>query len=191
MFLSFFGLHTPGFLESLSELNWDDSWAHSRFRTAEGITAIVPPQLSHAVLNDSIAGVSVGREHLYSQSFNGPLVQCSLNLLRPIESSLDGRGEGAASFWSSRDVEGLDHDMIRRLFEEFAMEEDQEWNLMRLAFESLINVKRYVSATLLLFQTTDRISQRTQIVEDPACVEPIFTRTLGRACSSRTTSRKV
>ncbi|KAG5647613.1 hypothetical protein DXG03_008966 [Asterophora parasitica] len=147
--LSFLGLHIPGFSASLSssnEINWDDRWNQSYLTRPSYLGALFSGEAMQSRLaTEAYAGVVVGREKEYASGF-GPVKCWGYEVLGP----LDGvglpvgmeKGKVKATMWGKEDVEGLDGDFVRRVFAQLLLgPDDTEWGMLTLAFEAAVNVK--------------------------------------------------
>lgn len=140
--LSFAGLHIPGFLESISSSEyWDDRWFSTRYSTHTFLTSVMPNPTNTSqarITADSVAGVLVGRERAYGSAF-GPVKSWSKGILHPLADI----GGNAVRMWNSRDVAGVDAEYARRIFQCCRIgPEDSEWDVLYLAFEAAHNVQR-------------------------------------------------
>lgn len=144
--LSFLGLHVPGFAASLttdSVSNWDDRWSAGYLTTQSHLDAIFPALSDQtAVMTESAAGVVVGREKEYSSSFSIPVKEWGKSAVDCLDVVADP-SKGLRSWWNQEDVERLDVVLIRRVFAQLRTENrDITWDEMALGFESTINVKK-------------------------------------------------
>ncbi|TFK30778.1 hypothetical protein FA15DRAFT_580325 [Coprinopsis marcescibilis] len=144
-FLSFVGLHLPGFSQTLSsreEINWDDRWNLGTFASTEHLQAIFPsnPQ-GAASLSESVGGVTVGREKEYNDAF-GPVKHWGFGLFHPLDIHLRRDQPREARLWTSVDVSGLNPHLVRRLFSQLRTSNDDSfWDSLALAFEAALSIK--------------------------------------------------
>jgi hypothetical protein len=139
IWLSFLGLHIPGFSASLSEIsseNLDDRWCDTHLITSSYLRSIFPPDvMSKRITAESHSGVLVGGEKQYSNSF-GPVHNWGYGAVNPLD-------DQNHSLWSHRDVGNVRADFVRKIFEQCRMgNEDVEWDTLAITFEAAINVKR-------------------------------------------------
>lgn len=148
IWISFLGLHIPGFAASLSPRpseSMDDRWAYDAFANEHKLNAILPrDNKRHLITADSIAGVLVGRERAYSSEF-GPVKNWGYDIIDPLDSLLDSNGRGKGAFWDQQDVAGVDSELIRRVFKACRLGgvdgKDAEWDALALAFEAAQSIK--------------------------------------------------
>ena len=145
--LAFTGLHVPGFLEWLSdhpEDSTDDRWAYEHFATPAYLDAIFPSDgAAKRIAADSHAGVLVGREREYGSGF-GPVKSWGYETIAP----LDVLGSNKWMMWTSEDVRGVDVGLAGEIFRQCKLAGDESsWDVLHLAFESAVNIKRYVAST--------------------------------------------
>lgn len=144
--LSFAGLHIPGFSLTLSTsnyINWDDRWNLGHLTRQPFLDALFPSEATQAQsTSESFAGVIVGREKQYADP-RGPIKCWGSGVLGPLDIIRMSQTEKMkAAMWESEDVQGLDHDYIRRIFAQLRFDtDDMEWDTLTLAFEAAINVK--------------------------------------------------
>lgn len=100
MWLSFLGLHIPGFTRSLSSLETDSRWAEVCYSTPSFLDALLPSRnAARAITADSMSGVMVGKEKTYRNSFDLPR-EWDYDVREPLECiGLDGSGR----MWESYD----------------------------------------------------------------------------------------
>jgi hypothetical protein len=145
--LSFLGLHLPGFrLSASSELDWDDRWNLEILTRTATLNSIFPSEGIHTpLLTDAVAGVIIGRERQYSSPF-GP-VRCwgygvcdALDLASAEPGKHQRRG-----VWSHNDIAEVDRNIVRHVFSSLRMgKNDVEWDSLALAFELADNPMRYL-----------------------------------------------
>ena len=150
--LSVLGLHIPGFSASLSdasEVNWDDRWSVGHLTKPSYLSALFPREaLKKRLATEATGGVIVGREKEYASGF-GPLRSWGHGVLDPlghgVRSERLGNGKNAVVFWGVEDIEGLEVSFVRRIFSQLRLGNvDTEWDALTLAFEALVNIKKYV-----------------------------------------------
>lgn len=164
--LSFLGLHLPGFcLASLPDLDWDDRWNMEFLTRPPLLNSIFSSDKSqNKLLTDSVAGVVIGREREYSSPF-GPIrswgrgVVDALDLASAEPGRIQRRG-----LWSSKDLASIDENVVRRIFMSLRLgQKDSEWDSLMLAFELAVNPKKYVIVSppaVLLFISPYAVPQR-------------------------------
>lgn len=143
--LSFLGLHLPGFhLSASPELDWDDRWNLEFLTKAAMMNSIFPSEgLDRPLLTDAVAGVIIGRERQYSSPF-GP-IRCwgyrvcdALDLSAAEPGKIQRRG-----LWSQNDIADVNADIVRQTFSSLRVdEEDVDWDTLALAFELADNPRR-------------------------------------------------
>lgn len=145
--LSLLGLHIPGFSASLSsgsqqnlkQINWDDRWNCAHLTRPGYLAAIFPADgAPKRMVAEAVAGALVGREKQYASGF-GPVRCWGYEVLGPLDVEMGSQG-----MWGKEDVEGLDVGFIRRVFGQLRLgvEDDSEWDVLALAFEAALGVKR-------------------------------------------------
>jgi hypothetical protein len=144
--LSFLGLHIPGFAASLSsnhDTNWDDRWNTGYLTSRPYLDAIFHAESSGRILTtESAAGVLVGKEKEYADSFRIPVKEWGGNVLECLDFSVTGSKE-LRSWWNEEDIAGVNVLVVRRIFGQLrAGNKDAEWDTMALAFESVVNMKK-------------------------------------------------
>ena len=149
--LSFIGLHIPGFLESLSrhpDDNTDDRWAYDYLVSSSYLNAIFPPPdtLTSRITADSQAGVMVGRQREYGSGF-GPVKDWGNDAIAPF----DALGSNKWMMWTSEDVQGVNVNLAREIFRQCRLSgSDTMWDILYLSFENAVNLKRCVVDSVLL-----------------------------------------
>lgn len=141
--LSFLGLHVPGFSLSGDD-NWDDRWSAGYLTSPSYLHSLFPSETNRKnLLSDSVAGVIVGRERTYSTPF-GPVRYWGYNVSHPLDLSLGEPGRlSRRTLWTTDDIADVDANIVRRLFTSLRFNEgDPEWDVLTLAFESALNPKR-------------------------------------------------
>ncbi|PFH54787.1 hypothetical protein AMATHDRAFT_134942 [Amanita thiersii Skay4041] len=154
--LSFLGLSFPGFHSILSqcheddhEINWDDRWCYAHITSPTYLNSIFPDvQEVRYLATDAVAGALVGREKEYTSGF-GPIKNWGYDVLDPLHGIIErhkGRGsktnEGKYKMWEKADLEGLHDDIIRRIFSQLRVgNDDLEWDKFCLTFEASFGVK--------------------------------------------------
>lgn len=145
--LSFLGLHIPGFSESLSgtsQVNWDDRWNHGHLCHSSYLDALFPSDAGRPHLaTDAAAGVIVGREKEYASGF-GPVRSWGNGVFGPLAAGIGAsKGKGNAGIWDAKDIDGLNEKFVRSIFAQLRYEGDvPEWDTLALAFEAAISIKR-------------------------------------------------
>ncbi|KAG2023085.1 hypothetical protein CC2G_000786 [Coprinopsis cinerea AmutBmut pab1-1] len=145
IFLSFLGLHIPGFSLSLSHdqnINWDDRWSLGVLCAPTYLEAIFPGESSsRAVLAESVSGVIVGREKEYRDAF-GPVKQWAFGVFHPLDVYVTTKRVTRQRLWNSTDVSAVDIRQVRRIFSQLRKtDDDHMWDSWALAFEAALNVK--------------------------------------------------
>jgi hypothetical protein len=157
--LSILGLHIPGFAASLSssgEINWDDRWSESQLTEPSYLSALFPQEDMRTRLStEAIAGVIVGREREYKSGF-GPVRSWSVDTVGPLDLLVRneklGKGKSRGALWGLEDVASIDEAYARRVFAQLRLgDDDVEWDILSLAFEAALNIKKCV---FLFPQTT-------------------------------------
>ncbi|KAK0208141.1 NRDE-2, necessary for RNA interference-domain-containing protein [Desarmillaria ectypa] len=134
--LSFLGLHVPGFSDSPHEANWDDRWNCMHLTNPGYMNAIFPDETHNTVYADSYSGISVGREIQYAHG-SIPIKCWGYGVLSPLDDALYGVG-----LCSKIDLDGLDQEFTRRVLNQLKLgADDCEWDLITLAFEAASSVK--------------------------------------------------
>jgi hypothetical protein len=141
IWLSYLGLHVPG-LEAMMGAGDDDRWAQLHLVSKSYIAAIFPSSTdTQSSAPESLAGVLVGREKQYMDSF-GPIKNWSYRCIGPFEASEFRNGKAQWAMWTKEDIAGLDVEFVRKVFEQCRMgDDDVEWDRLTLAFEAAIDVK--------------------------------------------------
>jgi hypothetical protein len=141
IWLSVLGLHIPGLTERLSQVSWDDRWSCTYLDSFSRLQSIFPTASGQRQLTaDSHAGTLIGREREFSNAF-GPLKEWSRDVFGPLE----WIGKDKWQMWTAVDLQGIDQDFIRSVFKQLRCgSEDYEWDLFALAFEAVLNIKRYI-----------------------------------------------
>jgi hypothetical protein len=142
--LSFHGLHIPGFCASLSNGSHgyrDDRWSNTHFTTSTFLSSIFPPEgTQRRITADAHAGVLVGREKEYANGF-GPVKDWGCGVVGALECM---ESQAVAALWCKLDISGVDERSVRTLFDQLRLGvEDQEWVCLALAFEAAVSIKGY------------------------------------------------
>ncbi len=142
--LSFLGLHIPGFEEhyfgaSGATTCWDDRWCYTHLTSSSYLDALFPPKNTSAGLTtESASGVIIGRERQFATG-PIPVKSWSYGIFDYMDNALHPEG-----LWGKVDVEGVDQPYVRRIFQQLRHGvNDWEWDVLSLAFESALSVKRY------------------------------------------------
>ncbi|KAG6862421.1 hypothetical protein C0995_011861 [Termitomyces sp. Mi166 len=160
--LSFAGLYIPGFSLTLStsnEINWDDRWNLAHLTRRPFIDALFPSRTTQTQsMSESIAGVIVGREKQYADP-RGPIKCWGSGVLRPLDAiKMSEKGKMKAAMWGMEDVQGLDHEFIRRLLAQLRLgADDVDWDILTLAFEAAINVKTALKRSRCLLSQNESL----------------------------------
>lgn len=176
--LEFLGLHVPGFAASLSEnspsAGRDDVWSHTHLARTPFLRRLFPSQRRGTEKEwDAYAGTIIAREKTYGSPF-GCVKEWGMGVFTPLEGWSGGKGR----MWEDVDVEGVDKGvvrlvytssllrtvlilLVRRVFEQLRRkvvvpgeDEDDEWDVMALAFETTTNLKRFVIGLLCVHTFT-------------------------------------
>ena len=144
IWLSHLGLHVPG-LEALAGNDDDDRWTQVHLVSRSYVDAIFPSSIdTQNSAPESHAGVLVGREKQYMDSF-GPIKNWSHRCIGPLEVSEFRNGKARWAMWTKEDIAGVDVEFVRTVFDQSRMgDDDVEWDLLTLAFEAAIDVRRQV-----------------------------------------------
>lgn len=142
LWLSFLGLHLPGFCATLSgdpNDSSDDRWSATHLANSDFLDRLFPEDsTSNRVTSDSYAGVLVGRERPYAHAF-GPVKQWSFDVVGTFDVVADGR----CRLWSREDARVVELGLVREVFRQCRLsDKDTEWDLLRLAFEGAIDPKQ-------------------------------------------------
>lgn len=142
MWISFLGLHMPGFSATLStepDSPSDDRWSAAYLTTSDLLGRLFPAELaSNRITADSHSGVLVGRERPYTHAF-GPIKQWSFDTL----GGMDALAGGRCRLWSQEDVRAVDVSIVREVFQQCrSSDRDVEWDSLRVAFEGAIDTKQ-------------------------------------------------
>jgi len=154
--LSFLGLHVPGFSLSSNDNNdWDDRWNAGYLTGPNYLRSLFPSETTQknlSLLSDSVAGVIVGRERAYSTPF-GPVRYWGCDVSRPLDLTSGEPGRlSRRTLWTMDDIADVDANIVRRLFMSLRFNQcDPEWDVLTLAFEMAFNPKRYFPFLRSLF----------------------------------------
>ena len=145
--LSFLGLHIPGFsLSPDDNSDWDDRWNMSYLTNPYYLQSLFPSETTQRnFLPESVAGVIVGRERAYSTPF-GPVRYWGCDVSRPLDLTSGEPGRlPRRTLWTSDEIADVDANIVRRLFTSLRFTKgDSEWDVLTLAFETAFNPKRYI-----------------------------------------------
>jgi hypothetical protein len=139
IWLSFLGLHIPGFSKTLSDLsgeNWDDRWSYTFLTRPAYLRTLFPKDVMTArQLSDAQCGAIVGGERTFSRG------------VLPIKNwghgTVDAYNGLVEAGWAKRDVEHVDEGFVRRIFQQCRVGgDDREWDSLAIAFENVVNKKR-------------------------------------------------
>ncbi|KAF9455047.1 DUF1740-domain-containing protein [Macrolepiota fuliginosa MF-IS2] len=154
--LSFLGLHVPGFVASLTDhdLNWDDRWNMGYLTNQPHLDIIFPTDANRkALTTESSAGVLVGREREYANSFGIPVRVWGNGVVGCLDAAVNGSRE-LRSWWTQEDVAGVDVLVVRRVFAQLRTgSRDVGWDELALAFESVVNLKNSLKLSRSLVST--------------------------------------
>ncbi|KAF9462110.1 NRDE-2, necessary for RNA interference-domain-containing protein [Collybia nuda] len=157
MWLSFLGLHIPGFSDWLSasdEVNWDDRWSNGHLQRSSYLEALLPADMGRSHLaTDAVAGVIVGREKDYTSGF-GPVRSWGYCVLGPLEVPTNGGFSKGSGIWDAKDVAGLNERLVRSVFSQLRQGgDDFEWDVLALAFEAATNIKSAIKLSRSFLST--------------------------------------
>ncbi|TFY71447.1 hypothetical protein EVG20_g1553 [Dentipellis fragilis] len=141
VWLSFLGLHVPG-LETLlsSSETTDDRWCEIHLSSTPYLASIYPPAPEQRrITGSSYAGVLIGQQEEYASGF-GPVKTWGYRAVGP----MDVFGDTNWGMWTREDVQGVNVEFIRRVFERCQLDtkgDDAEWDVLNLTFEAVLSVK--------------------------------------------------
>lgn len=144
--LSFLGLHIPGFSLSSDENDWDDRWNSGYLTSPYYLRSLFPSESTQKnLLPDSAAGVIVGRERSYSNPF-GPIRHWGCDVSCPLDLSSGEPGRlPPRTLWTADEIGDVDAKIVRRLFMSLRFNQgDPKWDILALAFEMAFSPKRYI-----------------------------------------------
>jgi NRDE-2, necessary for RNA interference len=146
IWLSFLGLHIPGFWATLSQSpseNLDDRWCHTHLIASSYLHSIFPREvMTKRAPAESRYGVLVGSEKHYSDGF-GPVKNWGYGAFDPHAGLVNNRNQ---TLWTKRDVSCVHEEFVRNVFQQCRMgNKDVEWDSLAVAFETGMNSKRRVS----------------------------------------------
>ena len=139
--LSFLGLHVPGFtLDNSDEQNgWDDRWTSTHLSSPSHLTALFPPRDQVGPTAQSVSGVLVGRERQYAKG-PIPIKSWGYRVFDALDATTHMEG-----LWGKIDVQDVDTPFVQRVFSQLRLGgDDWEWDALSLAFEATISVKKCV-----------------------------------------------
>jgi hypothetical protein len=139
IWLSFLGLHVPGFSMVLSDLsgeNWDDRWCYTFLARPAYLRTLFPKDvMTKRQLSDARSGAIVGGERAFSKGFV-PIKNWDYGIADAHEALVEAN-------WTKRDVEHVDEGFVRRVFQQCRVgSDDCEWDSLALVFENVTNTKR-------------------------------------------------
>ena len=142
VWLSFLGLHIPGFSKALSDLpgeNWDDRWCCTFLTRPAHLRTLFPADvMTKRLLSDAQSGAIVGGERMFSKGFI-PIKNWGYGIVDVQEELLEAN-------WTERDVEDVDEGFVRRIFQQCRVGgDDHEWDSFSIAFENVLSNKRSTS----------------------------------------------
>ncbi|KAF8912990.1 NRDE-2, necessary for RNA interference-domain-containing protein [Gymnopilus junonius] len=154
--LSFMGLHVPGFsLATNREIEWDDRWNLGYLTRPPYLDAIFPSSRAQTnIMTDAVAGAIIGREREFSSPF-GPVRCWGKDVSLPLDLSSGEPGKVLQwALWTKRDLATVDEAFVRRLFASLrTTPDDPEWDTLALAFELAVNPKNAVKLSKSLLST--------------------------------------
>jgi hypothetical protein len=139
IWLSFLGLHIPGFSKALSDLtgeNWDDRWCYTFLTRPAYLRTLFPKDvMGKRLLSDSQSGAMVGSERMFSKGFV-PIKNWDYGIVDVHEELLEAN-------WTKRDVEHIDEGFVRRIFQQCRFGgDDRDWDSFGIEFERVLSNKR-------------------------------------------------
>jgi len=139
IWLSFLGLHIPGFSGALSDLsgeNWDDRWCYTFLTRPAHLRTLFPKDvMTKHQLSDAQSGAIVGSERVFSKGF-GPIKNWGYGIVDAHEGLIEAN-------WTKWGVEHVDQGFLRRIFQQCKVGgDDREWDSLAITFESVLNNKR-------------------------------------------------
>ena len=143
--LSFLGLHVPGFhLAHSTDFDWDDRWNQEFLTRPTYLSAIFPSDGSKKqLMTNAVAGVVIGREREYGSPF-GPVRSWGRGATAPLDlaSAQPGKSQ-QRGVWSRNDIVDVDEGIIRRVFPSLRIvKDDVEWDSLALSFELAVDPKK-------------------------------------------------
>ncbi|KAF8898878.1 NRDE-2, necessary for RNA interference-domain-containing protein [Infundibulicybe gibba] len=143
--ISFIGLHVPGFSASQDHDDWDDRWSHGHLCAPAFLDALFPNSVRQKhIMADAIAGVVVGREKEYQDGF-GPVRNWGRGVFGPFDAGIyptNAKGKEVRGFWGRETLKTVDQELVKRIFKQLRLgREDFEWDGLALAFEFALNMK--------------------------------------------------
>lgn len=142
IWLSFLGLHIPGFATTLSadpNSFTDDRWSCSHLVNPAAMDTLFPQQSATGLITaDSYSGVLVGREHLRGEAFS-PVKQWAFDIIDPLDGAIGGRYRT----WNRVDASFVNPIIVREVFQQCRLSDsDVSWDTFRLAFEAALDFKQ-------------------------------------------------
>ncbi|KAG5636350.1 hypothetical protein H0H81_008346 [Sphagnurus paluster] len=169
--LSLIGLHIPGFSSSSSnttEINWDDRWNQGYLMQPSYLDALFPEKsIRNRLSTEAYAGVIVGCEKEYASGF-GPVKSWGYRVFGPLDAPDLGKGKAVGGIWGREDVEAVDQTLVRRVFSQLRLgPDDVEWDILALAFEVALNIKRHLEIMRGRLDDARKVCQ-TVLIASPA-----------------------
>jgi hypothetical protein len=142
IWLSFLGLHIPGFAATLStdpNSLADSRWSCSHLANPAIIDTLFPYESATRLITaDSYSGVLIGREHLRGEAFS-PIKQWTFDIVDPLDGAIGGRYRT----WSQVDADFVNPIIVREVFQQCRLSDiDISWDTLRLAFEAALDSKQ-------------------------------------------------
>lgn len=139
IWLSFSGLHIPGFSTTLSDLsgeNWDDRWCYTFLARPAYLRTLFPEDvMTKRQLSGAQSGAIVGSERMFSKGL-GPIKNWGYGIVDAHEGLMEAN-------WARRDLEHVDEGFIRGIFQQCRVGgDDREWDSLAIVFENVISNKR-------------------------------------------------
>jgi hypothetical protein len=148
LWLTFCGLHIPGFLSSLpiTDDNVGDQWSGQHITSPPRLRFLFPTSdsMTNHITADSYAGVLIGREPSFSCSaLDLPVREWGANVRDPFENASDTPPR--LCIWTSVDAASTNPAIVRNVFSACRLDaSDEEWDALSLAYEAAIDAKRAV-----------------------------------------------
>lgn len=141
VWLAFIGLPVPGISSLLGANMRECRWNATHLVTPSSLDNLLPtstPEHRRVITSESHAGVTVGQERKFLSSFS-PVKSWTYGLMPTLDIFFN-----YSSLWTREDVDSLNVDMLRSVFQQLRIGDpaDVEWDILSLAFEATLDVKR-------------------------------------------------